>query len=74
MKYHITVNHKALIVVVAVIVSLILSLMLISATRPHRPPTSCTQARAEGLHDIKRGSPNYSRSLDRDDDGVACES
>lgn len=34
---------------------------------------SCTQAEAAGYHDIKISSPLYRKSLDRDNDQVACE-
>lgn len=35
---------------------------------------NCTEARARGLNNIKAGSEHYSGHLDRDKDGVACES
>lgn len=35
---------------------------------------NCTAAKAAGYHDIHRGEPGYSTKLDRDGDGVACES
>ena len=34
---------------------------------------NCTDARSAGVHDIPRGDPAYSPALDRDNDGVACE-
>ena len=34
---------------------------------------NCTEARAAGVTPIHRGEPGYSRKLDRDNDGVACE-
>jgi len=34
---------------------------------------SCADARAAGAAPIRRGQPGYSRKLDRDNDGVACE-
>lgn len=34
---------------------------------------SCAQARAAGAAPLYAGSPGYSRQLDRDGDGVACE-
>ena len=37
-------------------------------------PDNCTEARARGLNNIKAGSEHYSGHLDRDKDGVACES
>ena len=35
---------------------------------------NCTDARNRGYSDIKRGEPGYRSGLDRDKDGVACES
>lgn len=35
--------------------------------------TSCKQAREAGAAPLYRGDPGYSSSLDRDNDGVACE-
>lgn len=35
--------------------------------------TNCTQARAAGYSNIRRGEPGYAPKLDRDDDGIACE-
>lgn len=35
---------------------------------------SCKEARAAGYSDMKRGEPGYSSNLDRDGDGIACES
>lgn len=34
---------------------------------------SCTQAKANGFHDIPKDSQLYRPDLDRDKDGVACE-
>ncbi|WP_432940170.1 excalibur calcium-binding domain-containing protein [Kribbella sp. CA-253562] len=34
---------------------------------------NCTEVRAAGAAPIHRGDPGYSRKLDRDGDGVACE-
>lgn len=34
---------------------------------------NCTEARAAGVTPIHEGEPGYSRKLDRDGDGVACE-
>lgn len=34
---------------------------------------SCRDARAAGYESIPRGHPAYSRHLDRDGDGIACE-
>ena len=35
---------------------------------------SCKAAKAAGYSDMKRGEPGYSPNLDRDNDGIACES
>jgi hypothetical protein len=35
---------------------------------------SCKEARAAGFSNIRSDSPYYSPNLDRDGDGVACES
>ena len=35
---------------------------------------SCKDARAAGYSNMKRGEPGYSPNLDRDNDGIACES
>lgn len=34
---------------------------------------NCASARAAGAAPIRAGNPGYSRKLDRDGDGVACE-
>lgn len=38
------------------------------------PYSSCAQARADGRSNIPQGDPGYSSKLDRDHDGIACES
>lgn len=48
-------------------------------TRKPRPPSggsyaSCADAKAAGAAPLYRGQPGYSTKLDRDRDGVACES
>lgn len=35
---------------------------------------NCKAAAADGAYDIPRGDPGYQPGLDRDDDGVGCES
>lgn len=48
------------------------------AAPAQRPETvyfaNCAAARAAGRQNIRRGEPGYRRALDRDNDGVACES
>jgi hypothetical protein len=34
---------------------------------------SCKEARAAGYSNMKRGESGYSKNLDRDNDGIACE-
>src|SRR4051812_31993632 len=34
---------------------------------------NCKEAFAAGFHDMQRGQPGYAPKLDRDKDGVACE-
>ncbi|WP_225206259.1 excalibur calcium-binding domain-containing protein [Novosphingobium huizhouense] len=34
---------------------------------------NCSSARAAGAAPIRAGDPGYSRKLDRDGDGIACE-
>jgi hypothetical protein len=34
---------------------------------------NCTAARAAGYSDMLRGEPGYASKLDRDHDGIACE-
>ncbi|QXW65622.1 excalibur calcium-binding domain-containing protein [Streptobacillus moniliformis] len=34
---------------------------------------NCKEAKANGYSNIRKGEPGYSRRLDRDGDGVACE-
>jgi hypothetical protein len=35
---------------------------------------NCSAARAAGRQNIRRGEPGYRPPLDRDNDGIACES
>jgi len=35
---------------------------------------NCAEARAAGRENIRRGEPGYRPALDRDNDGIACES
>jgi excalibur calcium-binding domain-containing protein len=35
---------------------------------------NCSEARAAGAAPVHRGDPGYSRHLDRDGDGVGCDS
>lgn len=35
---------------------------------------NCKEACAKGYKNIKKGEPGYAKHLDRDKDGIACES
>lgn len=35
---------------------------------------NCKEARSKGYKNIKKGEQGYARHLDRDRDGIACES
>lgn len=35
---------------------------------------NCKEARSKGYKNIKKDEPGYARHLDRDRDGIACES
>ena len=41
---------------------------------PPQKLQNCDDARAAGYHNMHRGAPGYSEHLDRDGDGIACES
>jgi hypothetical protein len=41
---------------------------------PGRAFANCTEARAHGAAPVHRGDPGYGSHLDRDNDGVGCES
>lgn len=38
------------------------------------PYKNCTEAHQDGRYDIPQGDPAYRSKLDRDGDGIACES
>ncbi|MDT5022873.1 MAG: hypothetical protein QOI33_3397 [Mycobacterium sp.] len=38
------------------------------------PYKNCTAAHKDGRYDIPKGDPAYAPHLDRDGDGIACES
>ncbi len=50
---------------------------LVRRTEQSAPPVlhfpNCKAAKAAGYSRIKRGDPGYSRNLDRDGDGIACD-
>ena len=72
-------NKKVFLVIL--LGGVILSLPTIGATKKRSAGNSttvyfksCKEARAAGYSDIKKGEPGYSSKLDRDGDGIACES
>ncbi|MET9876885.1 excalibur calcium-binding domain-containing protein [Actinacidiphila glaucinigra] len=44
-----------------------------TAPAPDATYANCAAAREAGAAPLHRGDPGYSRSLDRDGDGVACD-
>lgn len=52
--------------------------LLVAAPAAAAPPAggygSCAQAAQDGRSNISQGDPGYNADLDRDGDGVACES
>jgi hypothetical protein len=44
------------------------------AAQADPPYANCKQAAQDGRYNIPRGDPAYSPKLDRDNDGIACES
>ena len=71
-------NKKVLLVIL--LGGVILALPMTGATKKKASGNStiyfksCKEARAAGYSDIKKGEPGYSSKLDRDGDGIACES
>lgn len=45
-----------------------------AAAAPAQSFANCDEARAAGFSDIPRGGPGYAPHLDRNGDGIACES
>jgi len=46
----------------------------VQSSLPSRAWRNCTEARGAGAAPIYRGQPGYGSHLDRDGDGVGCES
>lgn len=44
------------------------------AAQADPPYANCKAAAADGRYNIPRGDPAYAPKLDRDNDGIACES
>jgi hypothetical protein len=60
--------------VLSAVVIMIASVCLAPSAEAHGPYKNCTQAKADGRHDIPKGDPDYWSGGDRDGDGIACES
>lgn len=58
-------------VLAAAMVSLSLPVGVALADPPY---ANCKEAHADDKYNIPRGAPGYSAKLDRDGDGLACES
>ncbi|WP_372517619.1 excalibur calcium-binding domain-containing protein [Mycobacterium florentinum] len=49
--------------------------MIVAPAAQADPPyANCKAAAADGRYNIPRGDPAYQQKLDRDNDGIACES
>jgi hypothetical protein len=62
---------RALFISAAIAIAAIGAAPAATAAPPYK---NCTAARADGRHDIPIGDPGYGDWLDRDHDGIACES
>lgn len=60
--------------VVSAVAIVAASVFLAPSAAAEGPYANCTQAKADGAHDIPQGDPNYWSGGDRDGDGIACES
>lgn len=67
----VTVSKKGFIVFMILII--VLAVLLYAHGGAKEIYHNCTQAKAAGKGNIKIGDPLYDRSLDRDNDGLACE-
>lgn len=61
-----------IVVIAAAVVGLGLGLAPMASADP--PYANCTEAHKDGRYDIPQGDPAYRSKLDRDGDGIACES
>jgi hypothetical protein len=55
-------------------VSLGIGITVAPVAQADPPYKNCTAARQDGRSNIPRGDPAYQQKLDRDNDGIACES
>lgn len=64
---------KKLLLLVVIILLLVVFFWAIKKSDAKPQPSSCTEAKSEGLFNIPRSSPYYRPSLDRNSNGLACE-
>ncbi|MCV7032223.1 excalibur calcium-binding domain-containing protein [Mycobacterium sherrisii] len=64
------------VVVVLAAIGAVLGIGLTGAPAAHADPAygDCKAAAQDGRYNIPRGDPAYQQKLDRDNDGIACES
>lgn len=66
---------RLLVAAVATVAGLLGVGVIIAPTAQADPPyANCKEAAADGRYNIPRGDPAYRPKLDRDNDGIACES
>ncbi|BBY23752.1 excalibur calcium-binding domain-containing protein [Mycobacterium stomatepiae] len=51
-----------------------IGIVVAPAAQADPPCANCKAAAADGRYNIPRGDPAYQQKLDRDNDGIACES
>lgn len=66
-----TITRGLAIPVLASVLAIALSAPAAAAGPPY---ANCKEAAADGRYNIPRGDPAYAPKLDRDGDGIACES
>ncbi|MCV7410421.1 calcium-binding protein [Mycobacterium florentinum] len=66
---------RALVAALATVaVALGIGMIVAPAAQADPPYANCKAAAADGRYNIPRGDPAYQQKLDRDNDGIACES
>lgn len=58
----------------AIAAGLGIGLTVAPAAQADPPYANCKAAAQDGRYNIPRGDPAYQQKLDRDNDGIACES
>lgn len=65
---------RALVVAALATAAAALAIGVAPAAQADPPYANCKAAAADGRYNIPRGDPAYQQKLDRDNDGIACES